>query len=58
VILEFLMTGDDDGLTTTVLLDNVVLNRSSGNVIPEPTTFAMWSVLAVGVVPFRRRSRR
>lgn len=58
--LEFLLTGDFDGALSTVVVDNVQISLATSNVIPEPMSIAIWSVLGVALLPAvrRRRSRK
>ncbi len=53
--IDFLLLGDDDSRTTTVLLDNVMVARS-GNVVPEPASVVVWTMLAAALLPLSRRS--
>jgi len=54
VNLNFLLQDADDGIETTVELDNV---RITQNVIPEQGAVAIWSMVAVGALVARRRIR-
>ncbi|MCH5372504.1 MAG: hypothetical protein JJ992_00890 [Planctomycetes bacterium] len=59
LLLDFSVFGSNDGLATQVTLDNVVLTeQSQGSVIPEPTSLALWSVMALVALALGRRSRR
>jgi hypothetical protein len=50
VTLEFLLLGDNDGMSTIVRIDNV------STVVPEPSSLAVVGVLGVGLFA-RRRTR-
>lgn len=55
VILDFSLLGDDDGLTTTVWLDNVELSRSGQAAIPEPGSLLIWLGTGLAAVGFMAR---
>jgi hypothetical protein len=53
LLIEFLALGSDDGLLTTIDVDNVALT-----VIPEPASIAIWGVLVTAVIPLVVKSGR
>jgi hypothetical protein len=53
--IEFFVLGGNDGLTTTVDVDNVALGRDAA-VIPEPASLAIWGLLGAGAMLRRRRN--
>lgn len=55
--VDFLLLGDDDALQTTVALGNVVVGQAS-QVIPEPTSVALWTIVATVAFPLSRRRRQ
>ena len=59
LIIDFFALGDDDGLTTTFTVDNVVKNQAA-NVIPAPASAGIWRLvsLAAFLVSRPRRSSR
>jgi hypothetical protein len=54
LVIDFLLNGSDDGFSTRVGLDNVVVNQAS---VPEPGAILLWLILG-GTVYVRRRSRK
>ena len=50
--IDFLLNGSDDGLFTSVALDNVVLNQAS---VPEPGGMLLWLLLGGTVHVCQRR---
>ena len=57
VTLEFLLNASDDGVTTTVELDNVtVTNRFAG--VPEPASLLLVGLAGAAVLAARGRARR
>jgi hypothetical protein len=55
VTLDFSLLGDDDGLTTTVWLDNVDLSLSGQAAIPEPGSLLLWMGTGLAAVGFMAR---
>ncbi|WP_372899351.1 hypothetical protein [Stieleria sp.] len=57
VLLDFLFLGEDDGLISTVLLDNVTITTAS-TVVPEPGALAVWVLFSVTTMGGATRRRR
>ncbi|MDV6028667.1 MAG: hypothetical protein F9B45_00855 [Phycisphaera sp. RhM] len=57
VLLDFLFLGEDDGLISTVLLDNVTVTTAS-TVVPEPGALAVWALFSVTTMGVSTRRRR
>lgn len=55
VTIDFALLGDDDGLESTLDLDNIVVAQS--NVVPEPTSLAIWILVGAATLPCRRHRR-
>ncbi len=54
--LEFLLLGDDDSRSTTVLLDNVVVSQATA-AVPEPATIAIWAFLGTATLGLGRKRK-
>ena len=56
--LEFMTRGGNDGRTTTVDVDNVMVSQGVA-AIPEPASILIWGLLSTGAIaPILRRSKR
>jgi hypothetical protein len=56
-LLDFRLLGEDDGLITTVHLDNVGLEQKGSSVVPEPISILCWLPACLPLL-CRRRSQR
>lgn len=56
-VIEFAMLGDDDGLQTTVGLDNVIVAQAA-HVVPEPASIALWAIFGITALPMSRRRQK
>lgn len=55
LILDFSLLGDNDGLTTTVSLDNVDISLSGQAVVPEPGSLLIWMGTGLAAAGFMAR---
>jgi hypothetical protein len=56
LIIDFLLSGNPDGFTTNVTLDNVVITLQNVSAVPEPGSALAWFAL-IGTVSLVRRRR-